>query len=725
MTDWIKKTGNPSTGAAGRIGPACWDILDNFHNDVDISSTAKINTTTIFRNSKLKLYDASGSNYINTIVTSSQAAGYNITLPALTQNVTWAFNETLLTLPADYYIYKSGSTYYAVHNTDNSTTSNSSFATLLTNVITALSGGGKIILGSGDFTLTSQFSCSTSKIHIQGQGQDITRIVYNMGSGSTGFVVAGSVGSTKALTVSATKGAHTLTVGSGHGLTIGDWIFLHRNVAMDSGTSNRYDSEIHKVLSTTSTVITLEDVIYDAYNTTDTAGLNKITWVNSFQLSDLTLIDSRSTSTDMDKNGDTNFNLCYNLHITNVKFENMFYASCCIQNCFNTQMTNVGFESPRATSDSAGIRYGLYLVAATTNFTLNGAWGQRCRHSLTTNNLSGAVTESGRCRNIMINGFVSHNADTAGFDTHESTVGIQFTGCGAINGYPGDVTTTVKGFNTRSPTTFNSCWVEGAYTQAFTTFNNGDTAGTDTQPGGDRTIYNACRINNTMPVGGTNKGIVISDNRSSITVKNCQFYNIEDANIEIDDGAKHVNISGNIHHSCGSGLSSSSGLIRCTGNVDDLIITDNDFGAGTPSASGRPLYVVTSVDHLEFSGNDCTGLTNKLPTIPAISTDVNIHDNRGLNPIGNITNPINTSNNTIGLYGGTTGTATTATDYTVVGSPILLNITGGTVSDIVIKDGAGTQVSATETSIKSRYIPLGFKIRITHTGAPTIVISAV
>jgi hypothetical protein len=597
--------------------------------------------------------------------------------------------------------------------------------TTLAAAITAQGASKKYILAPGDHTLTSQLAITGSNIVIQGSGVDVTRIMYNMGTGAgSGFTVSGSVGSNKALSANAIKGAHTLTVASTTGFVAGDWIFLHRDVVMDSGTSNRYDGEIHKILSVTSTVVTLEDTIYEAYNTADSAGFNKITWVTGFELSDLTMYDNRTSCSDVDF-ADTIFSLCYNLRISNVKFENMAYASCGIRNCFNTLLSRLGFESPRELSGGGGIRYGLYILAATTNLTLNGAWAQRCRHSLTTNNSSGSQTDSGRPRNISINGFLSFNADTAGFDTHESTVGMSFNGCGALNGYPGNVTTTSKGFNTRSPATFNSCWVEGAYTQAFTFFNNGDTTGTDTQPGADRTIMNACRINNTSPPGGTNKGVSISANRSSVSINNCQFYNIEDANVEIEDGVKNVIVSNCIFHSCGSGLSSSSGLIRCLGNVDDLVIIGNIFGAGTPAASGRPLYVTTSVDRLIFANNDCNGLTNKTPTIPAISTDVNICNNAALNPLNLLTTPINTTQNTIGLYGGTTSTIVTATDYTIVGSDVMVTVSGGTVSAILVKDGAGNTVVSGVTTLNGQFIPRGFKLRVTHTGAPTITVYAV
>jgi len=149
----------------------------------------------------------------------------------------------------------------------------------------------------------------------------------------------------------------------------------------------------------------------------------------------------------------------------------------------------------------------------------------------------------------------------------------------------------------------------------------------------------------------------------------------------------------------------------------------NTTSAGTAPGSAHPVEFATSVDRLIFKDNDVNGLTNKSLIVPTASTAVNIHDNLSYNPIGSITNPIGTS--TIGLYGGTTATITTATDYTIVGCPVLVTVTLGTVSDITIKDPAGNTVSSAETSIKSRYIPVGFKLRVTHTGAPTTTVFGV
>ena len=166
--------------------------------------------------------------------------------------------------------------------------------------------------------------------------------------------------------------------------------------------------------------------------------------------------------------------------------------------------------------------------------------------------------------------------------------------------------------------------------------------------------------------------------------------------------------------------------MKLLGNTDDIIISNNDFCAGTPAPTGRPLVAVTSVDHLIFTGNDVTGLTNKLPTIPAITTDVCVKDNAGLNPINRITNHTNTTQNQIGFYGGTTATVVASTDYTIVGSNVLITSTGGTGVSITLKDGAGNTVASALTTLTAQTIPLGFKINWgPFSVAPVVTVFAV
>jgi len=737
---FLKKTNNVGLGALGKVGGKIWDNLMDYFSDTDITSSldatagglAKINTPTAFRDQRLKIYDSSGSSFLTTIAQASQTANRKITIPVLAADVTMAFAETNRSIDADYFIHKVSTTYYAIKGTDNSVPySGTNFGTVISSVIGALSSGGSIELGSGDFNLTAQFSQSTSKIHIRGQGKDITRIVFDAtmtGSGA-GFVYAGSIGSGYALTVNAAKGAHTLTVASTTGIVAGDWIYLARDVNIDAGATTRYDAEIHKVLSVSATVVTLEDTIMEDYNTSTNSTFYEITWARSITISDLSFYDSRASASSISEQADALFRFCKDLLIENVKFENMISASCGVQNCFDWWVINCLAEGPRETSAADGIRYGLYSLSANTNGTVIGFKGQRCRHTFTTNTVQGQTYGAGKRRNTKLIGCTSFNADTAGFDTHESDIGISFNGCGATGGYFGNVTTDAKGFNTRSPTNFTDCWIEGPLAYGMVIFNNNDSVGTDTIPGGDRTSIVNCRINNVIQASGVGKGIRIggssTSNRSSIIISNCQFYNVPDQVIQIDDEAKNIIITGNMFHSCGGDLSSSAGLIQVTADADDLIITNNIFGAGTPPASGRPLYVTTSVDRCIFKDNNCNGLTNKLPTIPAISVDVTMLDNIGLNPIGKIATAVNTTTDTIGSYGGTTATVAASTNFVVVGGTMTFFITGGTGVSITVKDGSDNVMESSVTSPVTRTLAKGYKINFgAFSVAPTVVVGA-
>ena len=86
-------------------------------------------------------------------------------------------------------------------------------------------------------------------------------------------------------------------------------------------------------------------------------------------------------------------------------------------------------------------------------------------------------------------------------------------------------------------------------------------------------------------------------------------------------------------------------------------------------------------------------------------------NNTALNPINRITNHTNTTNNTIGFYGGATAVVVASVDYKIVGTDILLTVTGGTGVSATILDGAGnTVVAGLATPINAQFIPVGYQI---------------
>jgi len=109
---------------------------------------------------------------------------------------------------------------------------------------------------------------------------------------------------------------------------------------------------------------------------------------------------------------------------------------------------------------------------------------------------------------------------------------------------------------------------------------------------------------------------------------------------------------------------------------------------------------VSNVNYEGTTGNDCGGFI-------------------GWNPVGKISNPIGTS--TIGLDG-TGTTVTSATVYTVTGVSCFITSTGGTVSNIVIKDTAGNTMLTGVTTLTNQFLPIGYSVTWTHTGAPTVTV---
>jgi hypothetical protein len=99
-------------------------------------------------------------------------------------------------------------------------------------------------------------------------------------------------------------------------------------------------------------------------------------------------------------------------------------------------------------------------------------------------------------------------------------------------------------------------------------------------------------------------------------------------------------------------------------------------------------------------------------------------NNLGINPLGKIPIPINTTNNTVGTNG-TASTPVASTSYTVQGAPITVNSTGGTGVNITITDGGGNTVLSGLTTLSGQRLPYGWKINFgAFTAAPTVAVFA-
>lgn len=122
-----------------------------------------------------------------------------------------------------------------------------------------------------------------------------------------------------------------------------------------------------------------------------------------------------------------------------------------------------------------------------------------------------------------------------------------------------------------------------------------------------------------------------------------------------------------------------------------------------------------------IAGNTFTGSTSAAVRVKFNNAGeaVFIYNNHGMNPVGLLATPINTTNNSIGLIGATS-TPVLSTDYTIREVDQYLVSTGGTGVSITIKDPAGNTVES-GLATYAKIIPAGFKINFgAFSVAPTV-----
>lgn len=179
---------------------------------------------------------------------------------------------------------------------------------------------------------------------------------------------------------------------------------------------------------------------------------------------------------------------------------------------------------------------------------------------------------------------------------------------------------------------------------------------------------------------------------------------------------------GNANANSNPGIQIDKGLLNVHIN-DNEIVSDTASGAGTSRpiyylGAGKNLTITTNYFFYENCGNGpaCAIFFNV-----AADPTVTIQNDFGYNPIGAVTNFI--VGTSIGVCG-TGNSITSTTEYTVCGTDITLTCTGGTVTNITEEDPSDNTVfsvaNCAALPATGIYLPRGYGISWTETGAPTI-----
>jgi polygalacturonase len=190
--------------------------------------------------------------------------------------------------------------------------------------------------------------------------------------------------------------------------------------------------------------VALNDVIHDAYLTSDSARVCKINMIRNVTLQDMSVTTLAPSSTL--RVGFISF-LAENLQVTRVEMHHAFH-SMQLRSCTNSKVTDCYIHHADDVTPAANLRYGIWIAAASQNIAVAGCRFAQCRHAVTLGTNTG-TNGNGIQRSVTVSNCVSMQTDTSHYDTHEPYDGISFVNCAAIGGMPFGGSGAAIGFQSR------------------------------------------------------------------------------------------------------------------------------------------------------------------------------------------------------------------------------------------------------------------------------------
>jgi len=206
------------------------------------------------------------------------------------------------------------------------------------------------------------------------------------------------------------------------------------------------------------------------------------------------------------------------------------------------------------------------------------------------------------------------------------------------------------------------------------------------------------------------------------------------------NGSNYCTISGNIIDM--SNVTGGSGKYGIFLNGSNLLFEGNTLiGIGWNSYAGNSFWYAiadNSANSLISNNNIISLGTSPIPSVAILSVGTRYIGNIGgvwnsttgsfVNPFGQIPNPFDNGHHTItpGYWGSSGVNATSpsaSTTYSVNGSDMIINATGGTGVSITIRDPYGNAVLSGASTLTAQRLPFGYTINFgPFTTAPTVTV---
>lgn len=313
-------------------------------------------------------------------------------------------------------------------------------------------GGGEVKLTAGAFEIDSTVLTLAANVRLVGAGMRATVLHQNIWT-SRLLGAGGEIGATDltTLTANALPGDQTLTLSSTSSITSSDYLQLGSDAIYsdppDDGV-NAVDltvrrGEVVRVASVDSgTQVTLYGFVRDTYNTSDSASVRMLTFVEGVGVRDLSIINS-----DPGAHGSAammlQFAYCKGWSVENVYLQGADSHGVNVRTSIDGRIHGLICEDFSDDVVNSRFGYGVGIARDVENLVISDCIFRRVRHGVTT---LGAANERGIPRNILVVGCLASECTHAAFDTHVQGDGITFLGCRAQN-------CPAPGFHLRSPNT--------------------------------------------------------------------------------------------------------------------------------------------------------------------------------------------------------------------------------------------------------------------------------
>jgi hypothetical protein len=483
-------------------------------------------------------------------------------------------------------------------------------------------GSGTVLIKAGTYSLTAGLTLTSSNVRIIGEGIGVTNLVCAASvTGDTPAIAVGNstAGSDRSLTASTALGSSSITMSPAHTatLSIGDWLLLKSNKRVDSENSSKFAGELHYVtaIDTGTGVVTLDDVIHDAYLISDSARVCKIKMIRNVTLQDMS-VTTLAPSSALDA-GFINFRFVENLQVTRVEMHHAFH-SMQLRSCINSKVTDCYIHHIKNVTTAANHRYGLWIAAASQNIAVDGCRFAQCRHGITFGTNTG-INGNGIQRGVTVCNCVSMQTDTSHYDTHEPCDGVSFVNCAAIGGIPFGASGAAVGFQSRGKNvTISGCVIKDIPGRGIMLFSAASTG----------TIVTGNTITN-IRRSGVSDGIGIfldsaGPSRHAITnnvIRDCDSRAISGAG-----GSSDIVIANNLIDNCPALVPGAS--VRLSGAqriaIAGNMIINNRFN--------RPVQMAGTSDKWTITNNQFYNNSNNNPLL--VGTNNSVFNNYGVNHQG-------------------------------------------------------------------------------------------